>query len=143
MLNPVFRFHDLSFIFFQCGFVLQTHLRQQFYSLCGSALKLLFPQQFHPRRAGIILHADNAVQILPDTLAEPVVLLSLSLHRYFQPLLQSLVKPCAENLPENSSALLGSRQKKLLKISLRNHRNLRKLLSVKSDQFCDGARHLL
>ena len=47
-----------------------------------------------------------------------------------------------EDFPKYLPALRSPRQQKLLKISLRDHRNLRKLTAVQADQFLHRTSHL-
>ena len=133
----------LTVKFFQPGLMLLTEFTQKRKPLSNPAVKLLLFQlcKLHP--AGRILPAEDAVHVLVDAAPQLLVLLPLFPLRRFQHPLQPLIQPGAEDLTENSAALLRPCQQQLLKISLGNHGNLGKLLSVQTDQLGKNPGYLL
>ena len=77
------------------------------------------------------------VQILADAPAQLIILLPPLLYLFLQPVLHLPIQFRMEKLAENLPPLRCSRQQKLLKISLSNHGNLRKLPVIQSGQLCN------
>ena len=110
----------------------RTPLRNHVLTICffsRSAFDLCFPNA-------------NPIEILHNASSRLIVGLPTFFCRGFQAILQILIWSGVENLAKDLGSLRSSRQKKFLEISLRNHRNLRKLAIVETDKLRHRLRYL-
>ncbi len=142
LLDLLVQRFDLPIQLVQCSFILRTELPQHLQSLTDPSVESFFAEPAHFLRSGRVLRTHDAVHILADAPLQFAVFHPLLPDCVPESALQCLIQPCLEDLAEDIPPLLRSCQQKLLEIPLRDHRDLRELLPVQTDQICHRPCHL-
>ena len=80
--------------------------------------------------------------MLRNTSSHLIIIFPSGLDFLPQSVLQHLIKLCMKNFPKDFTALCRSGKQQLLKIALRDHCNLSKLMVIQTKQFCNCARYI-